>query len=231
MNEAIILAGGLGTRLSSVLPGIPKPMAPINGEPFLTILLNRLIDAGIERVVLSVGYKADVIREFFGQAFGVLKVDYVQEDVPLGTGGAVRRALRSCRSDGVVVLNGDSLVELDMHQLCNSWMTFGTPIVVARRVPDTTRYGRIETVDGVITHFAEKSVAGEGLINAGMYLFPRMLFDGADLEDPFSLENDFLAHEVHRRPIRVVEAGGYFIDIGIPEDYVRAQRELVAIRQ
>ncbi len=229
MNEAIILAGGLGTRLSAVLPGVPKPMAPVNGTPFLQILLNRLVDAGIEKVVLSVGYKADVIKKSFGQAFGALTIEYVQEDAPLGTGGAVRRALQSCSSDSVVVLNGDSIVDVDITRLRSNWSNHGAPIVVVRRVPDTSRYGRIDTVDGVITRFAEKSVAGEGLINAGVYLFPRQIFHGVEIDDPFSLENDFLAHEVLRRPFRVVEADGYFIDIGIPEDYARAQSELTAI--
>jgi D-glycero-alpha-D-manno-heptose 1-phosphate guanylyltransferase len=219
--DAVVLAGGFGTRLRAVVADVPKPMAPIGGRPFLEIVLSTLQRKGIDRAVLSVGYLADKIIGHFGQRFGGMELTYEVEDQPLGTGGAVAQALRRCRGDHVLVLNGDTYLDLEVAALAAAWC--GAPIIVARQVDDTARYGRLEVDAGRVVTFAEKGVVGPGLINAGSYLLPVDLFRGAPPPAPFSLEADFLTLAVRERRFEVFVTEGLFIDIGIPEDFLRAQ--------
>lgn len=229
--DAIVLAGGFGTRLKSVVSDVPKPMAPVAGRPFLEILLQGLAFRGFKRVVLAVGYKSDVIQAHFGDAFAGLTLVYSFEDQPLGTGGAIRKALASCETDPVFVFNGDTYLALETDAVVAQWKAHGDPIVVVRPVADAGRYGRVETEDGRITRFSEKGVAGPGSINAGCYVFPRDLLDRYPIEQAFSLENDFLASAIHERSFRVFETGGLFIDIGVPEDFARAQVDLADVER
>jgi D-glycero-alpha-D-manno-heptose 1-phosphate guanylyltransferase len=221
--EAVVLAGGLGTRLRSVVPDLPKPMAPVAGRPFLEILLSSLARQGVARVVLSVGHRAAQIVEHFGAAYDGLEIDYAVEDSPLGTGGAVRLALSRCRSEPVLVLNGDTFLELDLPALWACWRADRAPVVVAREVEDTARFGRMRIEDGRVIAFAEKGVAGPGTINGGVYLVPRDLLDGFEPGRAFSIESDFFTPQAGRRTIRAFVARGRFIDIGVPDDYARAQ--------
>jgi len=225
--EAIILAGGFGTRLKSIVSDVPKPMAPIKGRPFLEILLNRIAQKGYSRVILSVGYMAASIIDHFGSSFSGLEIDYVIESTPLGTGGAIRAALDRCNADHVTVLNGDTFLEFDPLILEALWRDTHAPIILTRLVDDTTRFGCIEVCDGVIRRFAEKSGGGPGLINAGCYVFPIDLLRNFDLPAPFSIESDFLAHDIARRAYLSSTVSGKFIDIGIPEEFARAQDLLV----
>jgi len=224
--EAIVLAGGLGTRLRSVVPDLPKPMAPVAGRPFLEILLASLRRKGVTRVVLSVGHRAEAVVEHFAGGFRGLAIESVVEDTPLGTGGAVRLALAHCRTDPVLVLNGDTFLDLDLAALRACWQADRAPVVVARQVDDTTRFGRLQIEGDRILRFAEKGVAGPGPINAGVYLLPRDLLDTFEPGRPFSLESDFFAPEAGRRLLRAFVSDGLFIDIGVPDDYARAQRLL-----
>lgn len=221
--EAIVLAGGFGTRLREVVPDLPKPMAPVAGKPFLEILLCSLSRKGFSRVVLSLGFMADKISGYFGDRFAGMELSYVVEDHPLGTGGAVRLALSNCRQDHVYVFNGDTFLDLEADAVEHLWQDRHHPIIVGRAVPDTARYGRFLTADGRVTGFTEKGVAGPGLINAGCYVFDRCQLDGFALNEPFSLEADFLVKAVQQMPVDVFVTEGLFIDIGIPEDYARAQ--------
>jgi D-glycero-alpha-D-manno-heptose 1-phosphate guanylyltransferase len=221
--EAIVLAGGFGTRLRAVVADLPKPMAPVAGRPFLEILLASLAGKGITRVVLSVGYMAQTIVERFGHTFGGLEIDYAIEATPLGTGGAVRLALGRCTGEPVLVVNGDTFLDVDLEALRGLWRADRAPVVVARAVGDTTRFGRLRVEGERITAFAEKGVAGPGLINAGCYLVPRDLLAAFGPDRAFSLETDFLAPCVERSTVRVLVSAGTFIDIGVPEDYARAQ--------
>lgn len=224
--EALILAGGQGTRLRHVLPDVPKPMAPVAGLPFLELVLTRLSRWGFRRVVLSLGYKADAIRSHFGGNFADMEVVHVVEERPLGTGGGIRYALRECAADHVFVFNGDTFLELDIGQLEAQWQASRTLTIVAREVPDAARYGRLQVRDGRITGFLEKDVSGPGLINAGCYVLPTDILDRFAIGEAFSFESDFLVPEVARQRFDCFVSTGYFIDIGIPEDYARAQREL-----
>lgn len=225
--DAVVLAGGLGTRLRSVIHDLPKPMAPVAGRPFLEILLTTLAAKGVDHVVLSVGYRAQDIIDHFGHAFGGITISYAIESEPLGTGGALKLALKQCRQDPVLVLNGDTFLDFDLPGLLALWSASEAPIVVVgRHVDDTGRFGRLGLVGDRITEFAEKGRSGPGLINAGAYLVLRDLLDRFEESARFSLESDFFVPEVRQRKIRVMPCDAMFIDIGVPEDYALAQVQL-----
>jgi D-glycero-alpha-D-manno-heptose 1-phosphate guanylyltransferase len=225
--EAIVLAGGFGTRLRPLVSGLPKPMAPVAGRPFLEIVLGGLARNGFRRVVLSVGYLAEKILGHFGGSFSGMTLAYEIEDDPLGTGGAVRAALGQCREDHVFVFNGDTYLDLEVHEVETLWQERGDPIIVARAVPNASRYGAMLVESGRVKGFLEKGSAGRGLINAGCYVLPRDILDAYPLGRPFSLEADFLATAVGMRRFDAFESRGLFIDIGVPEDYRHAQTLLL----
>jgi len=227
MMDVVILAGGFGTRLQAMVPDLPKPMAPVGGRPFLELLLRSMSRQRVAGVILSVGYKAEAISGYFGERFEGMELSYVVEDVPLGTGGAVRQALTMCHADHALVVNGDSYVDLEIDQLEARWQTEQLPLIVAQEVQDTARFGRLETENERVVRFSEKAVVGRGLINVGCYVFPKQLLDSFRMGETFSLEQDFLMEAVQRQPFGLYVTNGRFIDIGIPEDYARAQ-ELLA---
>lgn len=229
MKEAIILAGGFGTRLQGVIKDLPKPMAPIHNRPFLTYILDNLAVAGCEHVVLSTGYLHEKIEEYFGKNYGKLQISYAQEKEPLGTGGAIRYALTFCQTDEVLVLNGDTIFKVDwskfiqFHQQKNALLS-----IVLRQVDDVARYGSV-TIDAQnrISLFTEKNaVAGKGLINGGIYLINKQLFDKYPQPEKFSFEKDVMEQLYKKEYFYGLASDGYFLDIGIPEDYARAEKEL-----
>lgn len=225
--EAIVLAGGFGTRLRQVVADVPKPMAPIAGRPFLEILLGSLARKGFARVVLSLGFMAEKISDHFGARFAGMDIAYVVEETPLGTGGAIRLALDACTQDHVFVFNGDTYLDLEVQPLEQRWQAKRHQVVVGRKVPDTSRYGRLVVDGGRITCFAEKGISGSGLINAGCYVLAKDALARFTLNQPFSIETDYLIPEVTSATVEVFVTDGIFIDIGIPEDYARAQTLLV----
>ena len=221
--EAIVLAGGFGTRLRQVVPDVPKPMAPIAGRPFLEILLSSLAQKGFSRVILSLRFMAEMISSRFGPRFAGLDLVYVVEDTPLGTGGATRLAAAACTQDHVFVFNGDTYLDLEVELLEQQWLAKRHPIVVGREVTNTMRYGRLVVDGDRITSFAEKGAAGPGLINAGCYVLTTDALARFPLNHPFSIETDYLVPEVMRATVDVFVTKGMFIDIGSPKDYSRAQ--------
>lgn len=227
--EAIVLAGGLGSRLRQVILDLPKPMAPVAGRPFLEIMLSSLAHKGFKRVVLSLGYLAEKVVSHFGENFAGMEMVYEIEPAALGTGGAVRAALSRCQSDHVFVFNGDTYLDLEVEKVEAVWQCQRVPTIVAREVPDTARYGRLDVGNAQVLGFLEKGTAGPGLINAGCYVFPRTILDAFELGQAFSLETDFLADAVKRQRFNVFVTEGRFIDIGVPEDYSRAQIELAGV--
>lgn len=224
--EAVILAGGFGTRLREVVADVPKPMAPVSGRPFLEIVLSVLSRQGFRRVVLSLGYMAETIVSHFGGRYKKLELVYEIEDSPLGTGGAVRAALQQCHNDHVYIFNGDTFLDLEVSQVEAVWQRNHHPVIVAREVLDTARYGRLHVTDGLVTGFAEKGVVGPGLINAGCYALPLHCLDAFEVGRRFSLETDYFMCSVPQLHIDAFVTKGHFIDIGVPEDYMRAQTEL-----
>lgn len=227
--EAIVLAGGFGTRLRAVVPDLPKPMAPVAGRPFLEILLSTLARKGFSRVVLSLGFMPEKIIGHFGNSYAGMDLVYEVEHQPLGTGGAIRAALVRCSADHVYVFNGDTYLDLEVTHLEDLWQTQQHPVIVVREVPDTARFGRVEIQNGRVSAFREKGVAGKGLINAGCYVLPPGALDAFPLGQNFSLETEYLAKELQRTHFDGFITQGHFIDIGVPDDFARAQVELASL--
>lgn len=226
--RAIILAGGFGTRLQSVLGQVPKPMAPIADKPFLAHLLHYLKKQGMTEIVLSLHYLREQFAAYFGQEYLGMKIHYAIEEEPLGTGGAMAFALAQLPNDEpVFVLNGDTFVKLNYRAMYAAHIDKHARLTFAlREVLDCSRYGRVITDQEKITAFAEKGQGGRGLINAGVYLLSPNLFHGYQVPKKFSFETEFInVYFTSLRPSYYL-ANDYFIDIGIPEDYARAQREL-----
>ena len=229
---AIILAGGLGTRLRSVISDLPKPMAPVAGQPFLHYIFLYLQKQGITDVVLSVGYKSEVIKEFFGDKYAGINIRYAVENEPLGTGGGIRQAMSLIDSDAYV-LNGDTFFDVDLTDLYEFYTMRSSDIALAlKRMHHFDRYGTVEigNQDRVL-QFQEKRYKAEGLINGGVYVINKDLFkkaeaiEGTILPHRFSFEKDILEKHILPLHYQGKEFGGYFIDIGIPEDYDRAQTD------
>ena len=230
MIEAIVLAGGLGTRLRSTVSDVPKPMAPINGRPFLDLLMSSLSKKGIKRVILSVGYMSEVIEDYFGSEKYGISIDYNVEKNPLGTGGAIYSCLKICNSDGILVMNGDSYISYDHNELIKKWLKYKKPIVVTRETQPSSRYGSIIFEKDKIksfTNFNNEKVSGNIAINAGVYVLPKNLFNSQSTHDVFSFELDYLKSAVKSEDFYIIMSDGYFIDIGIPSDFKKAQSELI----
>lgn len=229
MKQAIILAGGFGTRLQSVLKDLPKPMAPVNGRPFLTYILDYLIDNSYTDVVLSVGYMHKKIEDFLGNCYKSINLEYAVENEPLGTGGAIAYALEKCSEDDVLVLNGDTLFKANLLHLEDFHKKNNSPLsIVLRHVDDTSRYGNVVVDENCrIIDFKEKrNSSGQGTINGGIYLIHNNIIKNFGLPKKFSFEKDLMEKFYMQQSFFGVESDGYFIDIGIPEDYLRAQGEL-----
>ena len=222
--EAIILAGGRGTRLRTALPsGLPKALAPVAGRPFLHWVLERLAAQGFKRVIVSVGWQADKIVQSVGHRFHDLCIDYCREFHPLGTGGAIKATLHSSREQSVFVFNGDTYLELDCQSMLAAHQHHAARLSIACvEVADTARYGRAIVEHDFVTAFSEKGQSGRGLINAGAYVIDRQLLD-SEPREVFSFERDFLAPQLPLLAARAYIACGNFVDIGVPEDLARAQ--------
>jgi D-glycero-alpha-D-manno-heptose 1-phosphate guanylyltransferase len=225
--EAIILCGGLGRRLKSEVPDLPKPMAPIGSRPFLDYLIEYLQLQGFTRIVLSIGYLHEKISDYFGRDSRGIEIDYVVEDDPKGTGGAIKLSLKAAMSDDVFILNGDTFVGIDYLKMLEEYTTHKSNIMMALRpVEDVSRYGNVVVDENVIVSFDEKGMKGPGLINAGVYLVKRSLLDKYNLHEKFSFEADFLSVYIRKLKPSYFITDSYFIDIGLPKSYRTAQKEL-----
>lgn len=224
IDEAIILVGGLGTRLRSAVPDLPKPIAPVAGRPFLAWLLDHLARSGIRRTILSVGHGAALIRSAIGIQHNGMTVDYVEEREALGTGGALRLALTLVRNTSAFALNGDTLFLVDLHRMGEAAQPEPSRLVVALRTVDNAdRYGTCVVENGTIVAFAAARSARQALINGGVYVLPRGVFDPFDLPEKFSFEADFLERHVSALRPRALISDREFIDIGVPASYEAAQ--------
>lgn len=229
MREAVVLSGGFGTRLRSVVSDVPKPMAPVAGRPFLAYLLDCIERQGYGHVVLATGYMHEKVEEYFGHRYHNISIDYARETSPLGTGGAILNALQHCSEEQVTVLNGDTLFLVDHDKLCRLADEKATGLAIAvRSVNDAGRYGSVEVdAESRITAFREKDPAiGAGLINGGIYRLHRSLFDGWRCGQTFSFEKEIMQSRYREEAFYAFATDAYFIDIGIPDDYARAQTEL-----
>lgn len=225
IEEAIILAGGFGTRLREVVAQVPKPIAPVAGQPFLSYILRYLGHFGIKSVVLSIGYQGENIRELYGNAFNGMDIRYAEEAEPLGTGGGIRFALQKTTSRHVLVLNGDTFFDVGLQDLQNFHAAKNADVtLVLRKMERPDRYGTVVLDENArIIKFLEKQKGLDmGLINGGTYLLSRDVFSKVGVGSIFSIENDFFKPFVGDVAMFGFESDGYFIDIGIPEDYYKA---------
>lgn len=224
---AIVLAGGFGTRLNSVISDIPKPMAPISGKPFLEYLFAYLERNGITKVIMSVGYKYDIIKKYFGGLYQKIKIVYVVEKEPLGTGGAIKKALEKVDAENVFILNGDTFFNVDLSILNKQYSLNKSPLILAlKKMENFDRYGSVEIdKNNRIVLFSEKTHREKGNINGGIYLIKKNIFEGFLLPKVFSFES-FIQTNYRVLQAEALILEYYFIDIGIPEDYKTAQSEL-----
>jgi D-glycero-alpha-D-manno-heptose 1-phosphate guanylyltransferase len=223
-KEAIILAGGFGTRLQSVVSDIPKPMASVGDKPFLFYILRYLESFGIERTVLSVGYRHEIISQYFGSRFGSMELLYAIENQPLGTGGAVKYASEMIQANRFFLLNGDSFFRADLKKLYRLHNDKEARITLSlKEMQNFDRYGSVEmTPMGLISAFNEKRFCESGLINTGIYVIEKHIVANFP-EQKFSLEKDILEKEITNNTVYGQVYDGFFIDIGIPDDYQRVQ--------
>lgn len=224
--KAVVLCGGLGTRLGDLTRTTPKPLMPVGGRPFLALVLDKLCVPEVDGLILATGFQAEQVAEAIGTHWQGRNVWYSVEPEARGTGGALRLAMQAYAQELVVVANGDTLFDCDLSALVagfetSTWVTR----MALRAVDNCARYGRVQLgEDQAVIGFGEKGYNGAGLINAGVYL-QRWTPLAAFGDSPFSFEVDYLARAPKACPIQGIPFDGYFIDIGIPEDLENARRE------
>jgi D-glycero-alpha-D-manno-heptose 1-phosphate guanylyltransferase len=233
ITEAIILAGGLGTRLRSAVPDLPKCMAPVKGIPFISYVIDYFHRQGIEKFIFSLGYRHEVITSYLDQQYPSLNKQYSIEQGLLGTGGGVKLSCSYASEKTVLILNGDTLFKILLDSFASFHYSHDAYCTLSLKpMKDIDRYGTVElNSDSTIKHFTEKQFYPQGLINGGVYALQTERFLKEELPEKFSFEKDFLE-------AAFVKPGGpassmygvvqdeYFVDIGTPVDYERAQHEL-----
>ena len=224
-DEAIILAGGFGTRLRTVVSDVPKPLAPVGGRPFLAWMLDSLAAQGIRRTILATGFMGDCIVDACGASWQGMRLVYSQERQPLGTGGAIALAFSWVQGDACLVLNGDTWLVFDHADFDQRWLAGDSRLAIAlTEVSDVSRYGAVQVVQDRVTALVEKGLPGSGYINAGIYGIRRSLLADFPAVESFSFENEVLVPAVKRESVFGYTSTRDFIDIGVPLDYQRAQQ-------
>lgn len=224
--EALILVGGLGSRLKDVVKGTPKPLAEISGKPFLTWVLDFLAKQGISRVVLATGYMSEKIKNTIGLSWGSMTVDYVFEEELLGTGGAIKNALQHIKNNSFFILNGDTWLNLNYCDFMDEVMQSDCDLGIAlTKIQNSSRYGSVKLDDKYITDFYEKNLISAGYINAGVYFVKNKEKLTFPLDHVFSFEKDVLISLAKKRKILGFIKTSGFVDIGVPEDYFKAKQE------
>jgi D-glycero-alpha-D-manno-heptose 1-phosphate guanylyltransferase len=227
MKECIILAGGLGTRLRSAVPDLPKCMAPVAGKPFLAYVIDYFRKQGIERFIFSLGYMHEVIEAFVQTQYPMLNVAYSIEQEPMGTGGAIKLACSKAQQKDVLVLNGDTIFTIQLDQLTTFHTSHAADCTLSLKpMQQFDRYGVVElAADHTISDFREKQYYESGYINGGVYALNVGSFLQETLPEKFSFEKDYLENLYAQRKMYGLAQDAYFIDIGIPADYEKANQE------
>lgn len=227
-NECIILAGGLGTRLRSSVPDLPKCMAPVAGKPFLQYLISYLLDQGVEKFIFSLGYKHEVIEDFLLKNYPFLHYQISVETEPLGTGGAIRLGCKKAGTRHLLVLNGDTMYKVDVKKMFAFHLQHNASCTLALKpMHEFERYGVVEINQfGCIQSFKEKKYYQQGLINGGVYALDVAHFLELEFPEKFSFEKDYLEKYYSSRKMMGLVQDAYFIDIGIPEDFEKAQQDM-----
>lgn len=227
IKEAIILAGGLGTRLRSAVPDLPKCMAPVNGRPFITYIIDYLQAQGVNKLIFALGYKHEFFQPVIDSLPSSLHVVISAEKEPLGTGGAIKLACDKASGENVLVMNGDTMFRVDIKELSSFHHTNKADCTLCLKpMHNFDRYGVVELdAENAVRSFKEKQFYTSGLINGGVYALQVNKFLNESLPEKFSFEKDYLEQYISSRKIFGLSQDEYFIDIGIPEDYQRAQLE------
>ncbi len=225
--DVFILCGGLGKRLKDISGNTPKPMVYIGGRPFLDIVIGYLREFGFKRIILGIGYQAQIIKKYYDEhKISGVEIVFSQENRSLGTGGAVKKAKRLIKSELFFVLNGDSFSEFNAEKFIEFYkQKKATALILLRKSKDNKDYGLI-TIDrrSEIIFFNEKgSFMRNSLINGGVYLFSKSVFSMMPKKEKFSLEYDLFPQMVGRGLYGCKEPG-FFIDIGTPERYFAAKK-------
>lgn len=225
--EAIVLAGGFGTRLKEVVSDVPKPMAPVNGKPFLEYLIKDLGEKGIRHIILAVGYKKKIIKEYFKNRYESIEITYSEELTPLGTGGPIKKALKLAKEEDVFIVNGDTFFDIDLKRM-KEFHTENKSIltVTVKEMENFDRYGSLIIKGNKIIEFEEKKKKAKGKINGGIYLIKKDLLNRVEKEN-FSFEKEVLEDKKIEK--YSYESEGYFIDIGIPEDYFKIRKQFEVV--
>ncbi|MBC8034766.1 MAG: nucleotidyltransferase family protein [Chitinophagaceae bacterium] len=231
IKEVIFLAGGLGTRLRSAVPDLPKSMAPVAGKPFIAHLVDYFWKQGVERFIFSLGYKHEAISSFINDNYPAIAKVYSIEAEPLGTGGAVKMALKLVTGDHVLIVNGDTFFGVNIGAIANAHIDQEADCTICLcPKQDFDRYGVVElNEDNSVKSFREKQFYSHGLINGGIYALRKAAFSKGNFPERFSFEKDYLELQAVKRDHKLfgLVQDHYFIDIGVPEDYERAQKELL----
>lgn len=226
-STAIVLAGGLGTRLRPAIDQLPKCMAPVHGKPFIDFVVNSLQQQGIRQIIFSLGYLHEQLTAHLDQVFPNIEKIYSIEENPLGTGGAIAKACALANSNHVVALNGDTLFEIDFGELLQHHQQWQAKCTIAlKAMTNFSRYGTVSLNNHLLIAFHEKQFCESGLINGGIYVLDREDFLHRNTQQKFSMEKDYLEKFVAEKIIFGLPQAGYFIDIGIPEDYYAFQQHV-----
>ena len=222
VNQALVLAGGLGTRLGEKTKNCPKPMQLINGEPFLNNIIWNLKRHDIKNIILSIGYLSDKFRQYYknGSKFGV-KIHYIEEDKPAGTGGAIRKCERIL-DEYFLLINGDTLFDINYHDLAYTFLEKTIGNIALNYVNDVSRYGQIKTEGNKIISFNEKGKSHSGYINSGVGIFKKTILDFIKGENS-SLEKDVFPKLINNNLLSARKYNSFFIDIGIPQTLEKAK--------
>lgn len=216
--EVIVLAGGKGTRLRSKVSDVPKVMADVNGRPFLEYLFEKISKYEIDKIILSIGYKKECIKDYFGDCYKNIKIEYSIEDKPLGTGGAIKKALKLCDNDYAFVIYGDVYTEIDYDEMNNMYNNEDVYMAL-KKIKNADRYGIVNINKNKIISFEEKKKVEEGLINIGCYIIRKNVLNNYLDDEFFSIENDFFSKWITNYNNSYYLYNGEFIDMGVPNDY------------
>ncbi len=230
-TPVIILAGGLGTRLRSVISDRPKALAPIDDRTILDLICDYLIGRGFREIIFSTGYMKEKIREHVSKRIYPKKISthFSEEEKPLGTGGAIKKAMQLVLAQHALILNGDSFCPIDYEVFLHHHHNHNADISICLRyVEDTGAFGTVEVDDNAnIVSFLEKTGQKKpGLMNAGIYLFRKDVFEQVSMPEVFSIEKDFFEKKFNRINIKGFNFSDYFIDIGTPQTYEKAKIDL-----
>jgi D-glycero-alpha-D-manno-heptose 1-phosphate guanylyltransferase len=229
LRECIILAGGLGTRLRETVPELPKCLAPVAGKPFLFHIIKQLQKQGITHFVFSLGYKHEYIEAFLDTHFPDINRSLSIEDEPLGTGGAIKKALSYCHNKHVAVINGDTFFNVSFHSAIEFHLKQNAECtLILKPMLRFDRYGVVSIDESnTVIEFKEKKYYESGFINGGIYIINKDQFKNNELPEKFSFEKEYLEKAVNTSKLAGFLQDEYFIDIGIPEDFNKANLEIV----